>query len=75
MFQTTNQYWDCECADGAGSGNFTYIHPAKENSCKLCGATREEQPDSRVHEVQAAGLPLDMTEKFEEHSWGVKGLG
>jgi len=41
---TTDKYWDCEC-------DSDYIHPASEKTCQLCGAEREEQPDSRLEEV------------------------
>ena len=47
---TTESYWDCEC-------EHNYIHPSTMPECLRCGAKREDQPDSRVNEVQALGLP------------------
>jgi aspartyl/asparaginyl beta-hydroxylase (cupin superfamily) len=41
---TISDYWDCDCKEN-------YIHPASENSCKLCNTFREDQPDSRLVEV------------------------
>ena len=49
---TTPQYWDCECRN-------LYIHGRTEFACRRCGAERDEQPDSHVSEVTAAGFPLD----------------
>lgn len=49
---TTEKYWDCEC-------EHNYIHSAAEEVCPKCGAHRDEQPDSIVSEVKAAGLPLE----------------
>lgn len=43
---TTSDYWDCEC-------EHNFIHARGEGVCLACGATREEQPDSRVDEVKA----------------------
>lgn len=53
---TTPLFWDCECENN-------YIHPASDESCILCGAIREEQPDSRVDEVlqQHIPQPVDLT--------------
>ena len=48
---TTPEYWDCEC-------DKDYIHPAHELFCQMCGAFKDDQPDARVDEVKAAGLPL-----------------
>jgi hypothetical protein len=45
----TAHFWDCECESH-------YIHPASALACPLCGATRDESPDSRVVEVEAEGL-------------------
>ena|SRR5271157_1155882 len=44
MIETTEKYWDCEC-------DRNYIHPKTEEVCLLCGAHREEQPDSHTNEV------------------------
>ncbi|CAM3777528.1 hypothetical protein LIHA111178_07970 [Litorimonas haliclonae] len=41
---TTPDYWDCECPTD-------YVHRSFVSSCHLCGALREEQPDSRRTEV------------------------
>ena len=49
--ETTEKYWDCECKDN-------FIHPKTQNQCTICGATAEEQPDSRVDEVLMQGLSL-----------------
>ena len=49
--ETTPLYWDCECEHG-------FIHSHKQVKCDICGARRDEQPDSRINEVIAAGLPL-----------------
>ena len=50
--ETTDLYWDCECEKN-------YIHPKAHIHCLLCGARVEDQPDSRVNEVKAAGLSLE----------------
>jgi len=42
---TTPDYWDCECDDN-------YIHPKSEEKCEKCGKKPDEQPDSRVNEVE-----------------------
>lgn len=47
----TPKYWDCECAEN-------YIHPRSVSSCAICKSRRSEQPQSRVNEVVAHGLPL-----------------
>lgn len=48
---TTNpNYWDCECKE-------KYIHPKYEVYCPHCGSHCSDQPDSRIIEVEAAGLP------------------
>lgn len=49
--KTTEQYWDCECAEN-------FIHAAAVNHCPRCDTYRDEQPDSRGNEVLAAGLPI-----------------
>ncbi len=40
-------FWDCECEKN-------YIRPKKVNQCLMCGAIRENQPDSRANEVYKA---------------------
>jgi hypothetical protein len=42
--ETHPDYWDCECSDD-------YIHSKKEGYCILCGAIREDQPDSHISEL------------------------
>lgn len=49
-FKTTSMYWDCECKKN-------YIRSSKQLTCGKCGAIREDQPDSRIYEVEKAGLP------------------
>ena len=49
--ETTEKYWDCECKDN-------FIHPKAQIQCNICGATAEEQPDSRVNEVLMYRFPL-----------------
>ena len=43
--ETTEKYWDCECAQN-------YIHLKSKAECLICGARHDEQPDSRVNEVE-----------------------
>ncbi len=38
-------YWDCEC-------EFGYIHAIDVDYCPICGAHREDQPNSRAEEVE-----------------------
>lgn len=55
--ETTTQYWDCECKED-------YIRPREMDVCPICWAYREDQPDSRVNEVEEAGLPISkLTEE------------
>lgn len=43
---TTKHFWDCEC-------DIHYIHPSDEcNYCVRCRARKDDQPDSRVNEVE-----------------------
>lgn len=44
-FDLTPDFWDCECKDD-------FIHPKKQSLCDRCGAVADEQPDSRVNEVE-----------------------
>jgi hypothetical protein len=44
--ETTPDYWDCECTTD-------YIHHKSVPSCDKCGCDKEDQPDSRVSEVDA----------------------
>jgi hypothetical protein len=50
--KTTPEYWDCECESN-------YIHPKNQRTCSECNARHEDQPDSHLSEVIAAGLPLN----------------
>ena len=38
-------HWDCECESN-------YIHSNEASSCKVCGAIKEEQPQSRLNEIE-----------------------
>lgn len=49
---TTEKYWDCDCFKN-------FIHPKSQKMCYECGAHAEDQPDSRVSEVLAAGFLLE----------------
>lgn len=45
------KYWDCEC-------EHHYIHAKADRlTCPVCGAEEENQPDSRVNEIQLAREP------------------
>ncbi len=48
--QTTEKYWDCEC-------EHNFIHSKTQTMCHICGAVADDQPDSRINEVLAQGLP------------------
>lgn len=37
-------FWDCEC-------NIRYIHPNSHEKCDICGAVRDDMPDSRINEM------------------------
>jgi len=41
----TPLFWDCECREGG------YIHPYYQQICSKCGATHDDQPESRADEV------------------------
>ena len=43
--KTDPLYWDCECEKD-------YIHHKHIKTCKRCGAMVDQQPDSRVNEVE-----------------------
>lgn len=49
--ELTDEYWDCECEKG-------FIHRRSQESCPVCKAEQEDQPDSRVSEVLKYGLLL-----------------
>jgi len=40
----TSLFWDCEC-------DKDFIHSKRHEACPICGAVREDQPDSRANEV------------------------
>ncbi len=42
--ELTTEYWDCECEKN-------YIHLRSEESCPVCQALQEDQPNSHVSEV------------------------
>jgi hypothetical protein len=43
--ETNPKYWDCDCTEH-------YIHIKLEESCPVCGAKRDEMPDSRQREIE-----------------------
>lgn len=47
--ETTERFWDCFCKKN-------YIRTDYEEECIKCHAVREDAPDSRISEVEAAGL-------------------
>lgn len=56
---TTPFFWDCEC-----KGEKNYIHPKSQKTCKVCGWTREDMPDSRIAEIKSLfseGIPSKLT--------------
>ena len=59
MLWLTPEYVDCECEENyimaVPEGGYT----DDEVACAVCGAVFSEQPDSRVREVEAVGLPYD----------------
>ena len=42
--RTNEEYWDCECDE-------KYIHHASVDECPVCGALRDESPDSHQAEI------------------------
>ena len=42
--KTSEEYWDCECDE-------RYIQKNSVDECSVCGAHREDMPDSRQNEV------------------------
>lgn len=38
-------FWDCECL-------MNYIHPNIVSKCPICGAKKEDSPNSRANEVE-----------------------
>jgi len=51
FIELTDVYWDCECEKD-------YIHLHSEESCPVCKAQQEEQPDSHVSEVLKNGFVI-----------------
>lgn len=49
--ELTDEYWDCECEKD-------YIHLHSEESCPVCKALQEDQPNSRVSEVLKNGFVI-----------------
>ena len=45
MIELDNRYWDCEC-------EHDYIHPKTLESCPICEAEQDDQPDSIAEEVE-----------------------
>ena len=41
---TTEFFWDCNCEKN-------HIKPRRQKTCRICKATRDESPDSRIKEV------------------------
>ena len=67
-FATTPRYWDCKCKTD-------FIRQSTEITCARCEAEAIIQPDSRINEVIAEGLPLDLDDPatrrgLEFHSVG-----
>ena len=60
---TTEYFWDCECVDD-------HIHPKVEEFCNKCGASREEQPDSRISELSSSKrLHVFTTTNYLAYQW------
>ena len=69
-FITTNLYWDCECQD-------RYIRRFDMPMCEECGTLREEAPPSRINEMKAMSVHLDLYDpaavaSLEEHNRSAK---
>ena len=56
--ELTDKYWDCECEKD-------YIHLRLQESCPICKAESEDQPDSRVPEVIKNGFVMFGEETAE----------
>ncbi len=54
----TDEYWDCECEKD-------FIHLRLQESCPVCKAESEDQPDSRVQEVIKNGFVMFGEETVE----------
>jgi len=53
-FETTDDYWDCDCEDN-------YIHPIEQKYCPICDSHEENYPSSRVNEVGELLLRQDKS--------------
>ena len=63
---TTIFFWDCECPDN-------YINSHYILSCQICGAQKDDQPDSRLSELgvdQLATINYRAERFQEEHTNG-----
>ena len=49
----TDEYWDCEC-------ELDFIHHRSQLFCPICQCEQDDQPNSRLNEVQEIGLPVDL---------------
>jgi hypothetical protein len=56
--KTNPKYWDCEC-------KVNYIHLKDENNttCEICDCHMDDQPDSRVEEVESMLLDKYLNNK------------
>ena len=55
---TTDDYWDCEC-------EYNYIHKKSDTlHCPKCNSREDEQPDSRVNEVEYLRDEEDAAERY-----------
>lgn len=72
---TNPDYWDCECEDN-------YIRPKQKTGadqskfeCLTCGASEDDQPDSRADEVAAALADVELwpaietRDHYQIHGW------
>ncbi|GAC1496208.1 MAG: hypothetical protein NVS1B2_16160 [Vulcanimicrobiaceae bacterium] len=59
--RTDPGFWDCNCKGTPAD----YIHPKSEDICEKCGATSDEQPDSRFNEITPAMRLAEDTMTFE----------
>ena len=49
--ELTDEYWDCECEKD-------FIHLRSQESCPVCKAEQEDQPNSRFSEVLKNGFVI-----------------
>ncbi len=57
--RTTSMYWDCECKEN-------YIHQKNVAICEKCEADQDNQPDSRVSEVNEFLNGANANSKWSE---------